>query len=154
MKPNARVLAELSDFQAWVSNSSSPVTLLDYVGFVGTPDLLFAFAALFQPEIVVHDGFRFLAGGFTAATYDSWKQRGLSGPAIQKVMNHVHISTLFQNQEVSVEVALAAGNLLRDFWRRTLDQDLAVESGGTDLHDAYVTFYDEEPGRNHRNSPG
>jgi hypothetical protein len=142
MKPNPQVLGELSNYQAWASNSSSPITLLDYVGFVGTPDLLFAFAALFQPDVLVHDGFRFLASGFTAATYDSWKQRGLSGPAIQKVMNHVHISTLFQNQEVNDEVAVEASSLLRDLWRRTLDEDLAVESGGTCLHSAFVTFFD------------
>lgn len=142
MKPEPQVLRELKDFQAWGAESPSAITLLDYVGFVGTPDLLFAFAALFQPEVLVHHRLHFMASGFDGATYEAWKQRGLSGRAIQKVMNHVHISTIFQNQEVSDLVAVAACRLLRDIWRRTLDPNLIVEAGGSGLHDAFVTFFD------------
>jgi hypothetical protein len=119
------------------------VSLLDYVGFIATLDMVFAFAELFQPELVVHEGRRFLASGFTQATYDGWVQKGTSPKEIQRVMNHIHISTLIQNQEVSDEAACEAAQAIALIWSRTLGPEgLQVEAIGDDFMDAAVTFFE------------
>ncbi len=68
------LLAELSDFQAWRSGKPD-FDLLDYAFCVATPDLLFGFMELLSPSLVLHEGNHFLAGHFSARTYDDWMQR-------------------------------------------------------------------------------
>lgn len=69
MRPNESAMAQLGDFQAWSTSGPQPttITLIDYVGFVATPDLCFGFAALFRPDLVVHQCLRFLGSGFSDA---------------------------------------------------------------------------------------
>ena len=119
-------------------------TLLDYVACVGTPDLLFAFADLFCPTLVVHDGRHFLAPGFSVATYDAWVKQGRTGSDIQRVMNHVHISLLFQEQEIPDSVAVAAARCVADIWSRVLGgQGIKVVVVGETFADAAVTFFED-----------
>src|SRR5262245_5878841 len=107
MRIKDSVIAELQDLHAWskTGGTGALVSLLSYVGFIATQDMLFAFAELFLPDLVVHEGRHFLASHFKQATYDSWVQQGTSPEEVQRVMNHIHISTLLQNQEVSDEAA-------------------------------------------------
>lgn len=145
MRPKVDVLSQLTDFRAWALGGADPgrVTLLDYVGFVSTPDLLFGFAELFFPDLVVHEGRRFLASGFSIDTYEQWLNAGRTPEEIQRVMNHLHISTLLQQQNVSDEVAVEAARIVAQVWFRTLGPEgVAVESGGAGLEDAAVTFFD------------
>jgi hypothetical protein len=145
MRVKDSVLSQLRDFHAWAAGGATagPISLLDYVGFIGTPDMLFGFAELFHPELTVHEGRRFLASGFSNATYDAWVQQGRTPEEIQRVMNHLHISTLFQQQEISDEVAVEAARAIASIWSRTLGPDgLTVEAIGADFTDAAVTFFE------------
>jgi hypothetical protein len=75
MQIRDNILARLTAYQGWALGSAVPnvMTLFDYLGFVGTPALLFGFAMLFWPEIVQHDGLRFRALGFSVESYERWK---------------------------------------------------------------------------------
>src|ERR1700724_4310800 len=95
------VIAELPDFTLWRSSSGQDISLLDYVGFVATPDLLFAFAELFRPMLVLHEGAYFIKDRFDEQSFDSWRQRLNDIESVQKMMNHLHVSTLYQEQEIS-----------------------------------------------------
>ena len=137
------LLSQLQDFQKWSATGAQAgdVSLLDYVGFIGTLDTLVAYAELFFPELVIHDNSRFLASGFSTELYATWAAKGLSSREIQRVMNHVHISTLMQHQYVSDEAAVECARILADLWNRTLGSEgLVAEALGTDLADAAVTF--------------
>ncbi len=87
MHPRDEVCALLPDFQAWCRTSAVPyaATLLDYVGFIATPDALLGFASLFQPDLVLHEGHYFLASGFSAATYEAWRKTRLEPENISTV---------------------------------------------------------------------
>jgi hypothetical protein len=143
MRPNNSVMAQLADFEAWSKSGPQPttITLIDYIGFVATPDLFFGFAALFRPELIVYQGARFLASGFSEELYEQWRSKGLNSRDIQRVLNHVHISTLFQNQSVSDETAVEAARILASIWSYTLGSEgLVAEAVGTNLESAAATF--------------
>ncbi len=144
MRPNDVVMSELKDFAAWSQTGVQPgaITLIDYVGFVATPDLLFGFASLFSPDLVVHEGLRFLASGFSVKTYEQWVTQGTAPKEIQRVMNHLHISTLLQ-QGASDAVATETARTIAAIWSRTLGPEgLIAESLGSGIEDAAVTFFE------------
>lgn len=141
MTNNDDMIQLLSDYQAWKAQSSQ-LDLLDYAGCVATPDLLFAFSALLWPELILHEGNYFLKSHFDAATYDQW-MRQLGSPAeVQKVMNHIHISTIFQQQEVAPEVARAAAQRITEFWSLAFaGKGLIARAYGTDSSDLEITLF-------------
>src|SRR5690242_10821967 len=117
MSVSDEVLAALNDFQGW-RGKNRQFDLLDYVGCVATPDMFFGFLSLFEPELVLHDGEYFLASHFDRTTHEAWKGKLKDPVAIQKVMNHVHVSTLFQGQEVPPVVARAVAERIAQVWSR------------------------------------
>ena len=141
MKVTTDILSTLKDYQAW-SAGKSDFDLLDYVTCVATPNLFFGFGELFFPELVHHAGNYFLASHFRAALYDEWLARLKDPLAVQKVMNHVHISTLFQQQVVPDLVAVAVAKQLAASWSLSLaDKGLIGEAYGKTLEDLEVTFF-------------
>src|SRR4051812_10954252 len=75
-----------------------PCSLWDFVNYRGDMQLGYAFAALFIPDVVEVDGAVILAEQFTPESFESWRSRfdGDLG-AVERMMNHVHISDLFLN---------------------------------------------------------
>lgn len=144
MRVKDSVLSQLRDFLAWSKAGAAPgpISLFDYVGFIATLDSLFGFAELFCPALVIHEGFHFLSSGFSVDTYNAWVRQGRTPEEIQRVMNHVHMSTLLQNQEVGDEAALEAARVIAEIWARTLGPEgLVAEAIGDGFEDAAVTFY-------------
>jgi hypothetical protein len=133
------LLESLEDFKAWRRDSPG-FDLWDYVQCVGTPDHFFAFAELFCPTLIQHEGHYFQASGFTPALYQEWMDSLHDPIAVQKMMNHIHISSLFQEGELSNAVASEAAARLATLWNLTLaGKGLVAEAFGGD--DAQVTFY-------------
>jgi hypothetical protein len=150
MKIPPEILATLADVKGWAGEKAvgAEFTLLQYLMCVGTPDLLFAFAELFSPELVIHDGLHFLASRFSAETYDQWKAKGLSGEEIQRVINHVHVSSLFQEQEISDQMAAAAAQCIAGFWTRLYrDQGIVGVAVGETFAEAAVTLVESPAAR-------
>ena len=141
MKVDAEIERNLTDYQGWNAGESE-FGFLDYTCCVATPDLFFGFSELLVPELVEHEGEWFRAEKFDRKTHEDWK-RALADPlAIQKVMNHIHLSTLFQDQVVADAVALAAARQLATIWSRVLaDKGLVAEAYGDNLTDLEVTFF-------------
>jgi hypothetical protein len=138
---STNITSMLSDYQAWRGQSRT-FSLLDYVGCVGSPDLFFAFASLFSPDLIEHEGYYFLADRFDLTTYDAWKEKIEDRAEIQKVMNHVHMSMLFQGQEVPASIAVAAANVLASHWSIVFRElKLVSAAAGTDLDSAEVTLF-------------
>jgi len=137
------ILKKLSDFQQWRrSPDGEGITLLDYVGFVATPDLFFAFDQLFHPDLLVHDGNYYLASHFEPEIYREWSERTNDVVEIQKVMNHVHISTVFQNQSMDDDVAIAIARKLEVHWSLVFrDNGLRGLAFGSAFDDAAVTLF-------------
>lgn len=149
VKFDPAILHELSDFQAWKRNveGGAPFSLQDYVGCVMTPDLLFACAELFWPQLIMHDGHYFIASGFEPEIYEDWQNR-LDDPVdIQKIMNHIHIGIIFQNQDVTLGMYLEAANLIAEFWTSVFSPlGLVGHAGGEIFEDISVTLFAKPPG--------
>jgi hypothetical protein len=144
MKFEFDVRSQLANLNAWSSANPkvAPVSLFDYAGLTASPDTLFSFAEFFLPELVEWQGRKFLASRFDHTVYAAWQSKLKSGREIQRVMNHIHISWLLQNDEISDELAVAAAGAIRDIWQRTLGPEgLISESLGRGLEDASVTFF-------------
>jgi hypothetical protein len=112
----------LRDVAAWKATGpdleGEEFGVLSYLCFVATPDLLFAFAELLAPELVMHEGSYFIAERFSVANYEEWRARLEDARDIERVMNHLHISTLFQDQDVPDALAVAAAALIAGAWTR------------------------------------
>ncbi len=134
----------LKDYQAWAARKPQ-LDLFDYVTCVATPDSFFAFLELFLPDLVLHEGNYFLASHFEPRTYDDWKRQLKDPGAVQKVMNHVHISTLFQQQEIPDLVARAVARQLAVSWSITLAaKGLVTEMYGDTFEDLEGNLLSEE----------
>ena len=132
----------LPDLNAWRTRNAADISLLDYVSFICTPDSFFAYAELFAPTLVNHAGEYFIASKFSVDSYDEWFTRLKDTRAVQRVMNHIHISTLFQQQFVPDQLAAAAASTLATIWSRQFASlDLVGKAAGTDLANAEVTLY-------------
>ena len=138
-----KISPNLRDYARWrKTDLGGDITLFDYAGFIATPDILCAVFALFNPTCVLYRGGCFLANHFEEASYKTWSDKLNSMVEIQRVMNHVHISTVLQNQEVSDMMACQCTELLGRAWEKSLQEfDVRIESGGSGYDDAYVTFY-------------
>lgn len=145
MRIHEAVRSQLADVRAWAKTGSTPdeFSLLDYVHCIGTPDSLFAYADLFAPDMIVHDGMHFHAAGFSVEVYNQWIARGTSRRETQRVMNHVHVTSLMQGAEITDEIAVEAARVIAAIWALTLAPlHVAVEHFGDTVEDAAVTFYD------------
>jgi hypothetical protein len=138
-------LPDLPDLQSWRRANNNPaISLLDYVGFVGTMDSMASHAALFDPDLVDFEGARFLAHRFSVEGAEQWRAQGLSLPDIQRVMNHVHVSTLLQSG-ASDEASDWFAERLASIWRKTI-VGANVEVSGRGYHEATVTFSEKTTG--------
>ena len=135
---------ELEELAAWRRANENPsLTLLDVLGFVATIDSVAAHLALFDPDLVVHRGARFLASGFSEETFDGWMSRGLTVTQAQQVMNHLHIASFLQSG-ASDEACDWFASRLEEVWRKTIPgAEVVVEGQGYD--DASVTFFEAGP---------
>jgi hypothetical protein len=141
-----KVVRQLEDYQAWKVSSPVEFSLFDYIGCISRPDLLFAFAELFCPTLVLYNDHYFIESRFSEEVFIQWKNSGKSDSEIQKIMNHIHISTIFQNQDISSEVAVASAHTIAKIWKLVFGKKgLKTQTAGNDLHSAEVTLYQESP---------
>jgi hypothetical protein len=135
------LVSELADFRSWKRDSQS-FDLLDYAGCVLTPDVLISVLSVVEPTLVVHDGEYFLASHFDPATYDSWLEKLGTKVKVQRMMNHIHISTLLQDQQISDALAVFVAEQIARLWSLVLaSKGLIGEASGDSLEDVTVTFY-------------
>jgi hypothetical protein len=120
MSSSADLLDSLPAFAAW--NQGKPdqdrITIFDFLCFNATPELFFAFASLLRPELILVEDSYFIKERFGEAAYKAWKEK-LSEPRdIQHVMNHVHLTSVFQNQDVADDVALVIARTIELTWNQ------------------------------------
>ena len=143
MKVSRNLLKQLRRINEWKDHqgNSSDIDLLDYVGFECTPEIFFALAELFSPELIEYEGGRFLKSHFDSATFYSWQDKGFSMIDAQIMLNHIHVRTIIQGQEVSDELANAIANTIKFFWSLSI-KDAHIQVLASTYDDLAVTFSD------------
>jgi hypothetical protein len=140
---SAEVLKMLHDFRSWNSgkDGSQPISIFDYLCFTATPDALFAFASLFFIELIKYEDVFFIKERFDERVYREWKKRLDNVVEIQRAINHIHISQIFQNQDVDDELAFEVANLIQKIWSRVFAGDgLIAEVHGETAQDISITL--------------
>ncbi|HEY1189510.1 MAG TPA: hypothetical protein VGE74_17830 [Gemmata sp.] len=130
-----RLIPEARAFE-WVDDLT-PVGWLAHVGSFGQA---IAFAELFWPEFVEHEGCVLLARRFDPVSFRQWiEATGGDRRAVEAVLNHTHILDLFVHREPEPtrEQVVHLGRVLRAMW----GAKLRTEFPGRAL---VVSFSDEE----------
>jgi hypothetical protein len=138
-----RGLAKLKEFNKWCNGTppGTRFTLLDFLGCVGTPDLLYAVAELFWPSLVEFGGRHFIAAHFSKELYRDWKTRLGSEREIQKIMNHIHMRAVLPD-DVDDDVAVDLAMMIAKFWSQVFaGLGIVAEASGEDAESAAVTLY-------------
>jgi hypothetical protein len=139
----SKILGMLKDYNSWSRSETElkTISIFDYLCFTATPDALFAFASLFFIELIKYEDGLFIKERFDEAVYGEWKKRLDSVAEIQRVMNHIHIRQIFQNQVISDELAFESAKLIQNIWSRTFESDgLKAEVHGKTSQDISVTL--------------
>ena len=142
----------LPELQAW--NNGKGIDAESWIRCIGRFDHAVGYGQLFWPEFTIHDDCIMFAD-FTVESYDSWMKHtsGRRAP-VEAVMNHRHILDLFSADasDVSRELVLYLGRLLRDMWSCKLkrdfpDRDILVsfpDEHYDDLIDYQITIYHQK----------
>jgi hypothetical protein len=134
------IFSRLPDVRAW-QREHRPLSPLDFVALEGRPSLLFAYSSLLDPDLENVDGRFFLSNRFDRELLDNWEAKGVKGAEAQRVINHIHMSYLMQDECSDVEILDAAAVAVSNTWRKTLPAGVTVEIIGAQTEDVSVTFF-------------
>ena len=134
--------------------SEYPGSPLDWVQGFGDADEAIAYASIFWPEFVTHDGCVFLE--FDDIRYAEWMNvTGGNRQRVEATMNHRHIMHLFgqQRPRPTRERLIQLGRLLKQMWECKLkrefpDRQLLVrfnEEDASELSDYEIRFHQVLP---------
>lgn len=140
MKTPDAIVKELADYRAWLERNPG-IDLFDYATLAVGPDAFVAVLEVLDPPLVEHRGAYFLARGFTTSTYEAWAAKLSDVAAIQRVMNHIHVSQFFREQEVPDCVLEFLGSQIAKHWNRAfagLGLTAVSYGGGAEVE---VTFF-------------
>jgi len=143
MKISENHLELLSDFQVWNEGKAvhDRITLLDYVSFNATAELVLGFGELFFCELILVDQNYFIESRFDFATYAKWKASLPDIRAIQRVINHIHMRTLLQSHPVSDALAVACAETIAKVWNEIhRAKSLRAEVHGSVFDDVSATL--------------
>jgi hypothetical protein len=142
-----RLIPEARAFE-WVEDLT-PVGWLANVGSLGQA---IAYAELFWPSFVEHDGCILLSGRFDQDNLKSWlAATGGDRQAVEGVINHTHILDLFvrHDSEPTPEQIIWLGRLLKEMRQAKVDRDFLgrrvvvsfPEDAGEDLFGYEITVF-------------
>ena len=144
--PMADLVPETRDW-----NSGSGISVVDWIGCIGSIEYAIGYGELFWPEFAELDECVFFAG-VTEVGYRSFlKQTGGNKRAVEAVLNHRHVLDLFSSSQPTREQVVYLGRLLREVWAAKLALVFPTrrfvvsftEEGCESLLDYEVSFYQE-----------
>lgn len=137
----SEVLSSLRDFQSW-RGEKERFDLIDYLMCVSTPDSLVAMLKLIKPDLVEFEGEYFLSHQFSPELYWQWFDKLQNKREVQRIMNHLHVSSFIQGEEVAAEVSSFIAMELAHIWSALfVKYDLVAEVYGNDLGNAQITLF-------------
>lgn len=142
MTADNSIFSRLADVRAWEAGAKS-VSPLDFVALEGKPSLLFAYASLLDPALEEVDGIFFLATGFSKELVTTWAEEGVVGANAQRVINHIHMTYLMQDDCQDQEVLDAAATIISSIWKKTLPAGVRVEIVEPGTISVAVTFFQD-----------
>jgi hypothetical protein len=138
-------------FRRWRQEFQNPsLTLWDYVTLQADIEVVGAAATLFWPSIIHHEGCAVLQNRFSESEFTRWRDYYHGDiPAIERMMNHVHLIDLFVNSYDQEALATLEfmGEIMAYCWRSALHEQFPtvqfeVEyAAGTEDNGPTITFF-------------
>jgi hypothetical protein len=126
--PGIRLIRE-----TWTGPNIEATGLWDYNNFMGSVQLAYSYASLFWPDFVEVNGALILAEHYTPENFQHWLEYwegDLTG--VEKMINNVHIESLFMNNKVDNELDDQVWNtvmaVLEEMWRACVKARFPGES--------------------------
>lgn len=141
MKIPGSISRDFSRINEWSVKNSKTFSPFDFVFLAGNIELLISYSSLFDPVILEYKMGIYLADRFDEESYCLWAKEGYDEKEIQRVMNHLHMQSLSQDDSYSPRVMDFAANTLAGIWRKTLPRGTSVEVVGLGTEDVAVTFW-------------
>ena len=114
---------DLPSYRQWRAANGDDLTILDFLAATVTAEIAIACTKLFWPDLIEHAGGVFLADGFAESVFDQWAAV-LNGDigAIERVMNHRHLTDLLAHDEVPPAGLAYLGRTLAEMWAARLER--------------------------------
>jgi hypothetical protein len=143
------LIPELADWEAHNKCQFEPE---DWISCVGNYEHAIGYLSIFWPEMYEYDGCIFVSSLPEKEHYESWlSQTDGNKKSVEAVLNHVHITDLFQVGQLSpTEVQIKyIGSKLREMWHAKAKQqfpnnDIQVgfyEGTSDELREYQVTLF-------------
>ncbi len=133
-------------------NDGNGISIDSWINGIGNFEHAIAYGHFFWPEFIEHDGCIFRKNVWNLQNYQAWltKTRG-DKTAIERVMNHLHLSDLYPNAaESTTAQKLYLAGLLKEIWECKLKRDfpdleiqvelVECENNGEDWSDCQITI--------------
>ena len=128
-------------FKDW-SEVKPDLNYFEYLGFEATIDGLIAYSEIFMPKLIDVGGAYFLKRRYDHLVHKQWIESGLSTQAIQKKMNMISMSWLFQGHESGVKDIENAMDIIERAWRCFIIVDgILIERHVSKDGECYITFF-------------
>ncbi len=145
---------DIPEYLQWLRDiNGRNITPLSYISHKYDLQQVLLLSSLFSPDFVEYKASVFIKYQFSQDGVDDWERR-LDGKMseVQKVMNHLHISQLFvnddPNEDINFELLKMLCDIIAACWRGALlsaypDRNFSVEAFyDNDDFDPYTTFWE------------
>lgn len=125
------------------------ISLIDYIYFTSDPDTTISNIKLFFPDLIEYEGMIFLKENFNNENVDNWiNYNNYSKKQIEKVINHVHIRSLYQDiysETYDSEVFIYIAKYMIKTFKIQLKECFPDKDFNVEIIDEYediqITFY-------------
>jgi hypothetical protein len=118
-------------------NDGRGIDIVSWINGIGSFEHGIAYGRLFWQDFVEYDDCVLFAD-FDESSYLGFMQQTAGNKvAVEKVMNHYHISDIFPNQEPTTDQIIYFGRLLKEIWQAKLKCDFPSRN-------VIVEFYEKE----------
>ena len=134
------------------ANDGKPLSAELWLDWIGCPSHAIAYSTLFWPEFIEYEGCVF-RGLEVPSTYKEWQNKYNNSICdIECMLNHTHISDLFNSKEWAPEQILFIGKKLKEAWTAKLKIDFPDKIFQVEFDDNFdfevdnpsITFYQKE----------
>ena len=152
---NTDYIELIPELKEWEEHNGHPFTPDEWISCVGDYEHAIGYAELFWPEFHEYDGCVFVGSIPDIENYENWlKQTKGNKQSVEAVINHVHITDLFQAEQLSPSEAQIKylGNKLKEMWLTKAkaefpSKDISVEfneGDENDLVEYQITLYQND----------
>ena len=130
-------------------NDGRGIDIVSWINGTGNFEHGIAYGRLFWQDFVEYDDCVLFAGFKESSYLGFMKHTGGNKEAVERVMNHHHLSDFFLNQEQTTDQIIYFGRLLQEIWQAKLKFDFPTrnviakfyEGENYDLWDYEITIF-------------